>query len=346
MQHQERPVSPFHIYRSTFFYYHFFQASKPQTTQGAGRNKFLALNSTLAPFSIPAWRAGLQAVDQSPYLLVETSKTSKHFGHYVFPDPGLFVSPASDDKKARFIESWLRIREAWLMRVMDETSLAMSSQNWRDLLTTDFSVVQARSDTKAAKRRQQILAMLTPKSKLFLDIKTRSTAGESFLWQGSKYTPGVLPADHIVRGVLWELYQLNFAYELLSLDRRACSTLDTSDNLTLMQRQTLVSECFSVDPFLSGLLPDRNCGLAADDIEERLIFILPLVRIMQSWKGNKPPIFDLAEKSYQEIPRSQATELEEVAVKYYSQQFFNYFGRAALVPHRLFMPIIDLAGFM
>jgi hypothetical protein len=232
------------------------------------------------------------------------------------------------------------------MRVANETSLAMSGQNWRDLLTNDLSAIQEKSDTKAAKRRQQILAMLTPKSKLFPDVKTRSTAGEPIPWQGNKYPPGVLPADHTVRGVLWELYQLNFAYELLSLDRRASSDLDSSNDMQLMQRQAMISGCFPVDPFLSRSLSDRNCGLTANDIEERLPFILSLVRVMQSWRGDKPPIFNLAARSYQEISRSQATGFEEAATKYYCQQFYNYFGRAALVPHRLFMPIISLAGFM
>jgi hypothetical protein len=232
------------------------------------------------------------------------------------------------------------------MRVANETSLAMSGQNWRDLLAMDLSAMQEKSDTKAAKRRQHILAMLTPKSDLFPHVKTRSTAGEPVTWQGNNYPPGVLPADHTVRGILWELYQLNFAYELLSLDRRACSNLDTSDDLQLMQRQAMVSKCFPVDPFLSRSLPDRNCGLAANTIEERLPFIVLLVRVMQSWRGNKPPIFNLAAGSYQKIPGSQATGFEEAATKYYCQQFFNYFGRAALVPHHLFMPVISLAGFM
>ena len=295
---------------------------------------------------IPAWSAGLAAVDQSSSFLVEVSKSSKHFGHYAFPDPGLFVSPASDQKKAGFIESWLRIREGWLMRLATETSLAMSAQNWRDLLAIDLSAVHERSDTKAAKRRQQNMAMLTPKFELF-PVKTRSTTGEPISFQGKEYTPGILPADHVVRGILWELYQLNFAYELLSLDRRACSELDTSDDLQLLQRQSLVIQCFPVDPFLSRSLPDRNCGLAAGSIEERLPFVLSLVRVMQSWKGDKPSVFTLAAQSYQEIPASHdPTEFEEAAAKYYCQQFFNYFGRAALVPHRLFMHTISLTGFM
>jgi hypothetical protein len=233
------------------------------------------------------------------------------------------------------------------MRVANETSLAMSGQNWRDLLATDFSAIQEKKDTtKAAKRRQHILAMLTPNYEHFPDVKTRSTAGEPVTWQGRNYPPDVLPADHVVRGILWELFQLNFAYELLSLDRRACSILDTTSDSQLMQRQVLVSRCFSVDPFLSGLLPDRDCGLAANGIEERIPYIFSFVRVMQSWKGNKPPIFNVVAQSYQEIPQSQASELEEAATKFYCQQFFNYFGRAALLPHRLFMPVIGLSGFM
>jgi hypothetical protein len=61
-----------------------------------------------------------------------------------------------------------------------------------------------------------------------------------------------------------------------------------------MQRQVMILECFSVNPFLLRSLPDRNCGLATDEIEEHLPFILPLVRVMQAWQGDMPPIFNLA----------------------------------------------------
>ena len=38
-------------------------------------------------------------------------------------------------------------------------------------------------------------------------------------------------------------------------------------------------------------------------------------------------------------------EIEEAAAKYYCQQFFNYFGHAAQIPHRLFVIAINLARF-
>ena len=82
------------------------------------RNKFLPLNSPFTPFLIPAWSAGLQAVDQFPSHLLEASKMFIHYGHYTFPDPGLFITPVADknaadkkvaDKKApvQYIELWL-----------------------------------------------------------------------------------------------------------------------------------------------------------------------------------------------------------------------------------------------
>ena len=189
--------------------------------------------------------------------------------------------------------------------------------------------------------------MLVPKYEHFPDVKTQSTAGEPVTWQGNNYAPGVLPTEHVVWGILWELFQLNFAYEFLSLDHHACSTLDpTSDDSQLIQRQALVSKCFPVNPFLSRSLPDHNCGLATNDIEECILYVVCFVQVMQSWKDNKPPIFNLAAWSYQEIPQSQASELEEATTKYYCQQFFNYFGRAALLPHHLFMPVISLASLM
>ena len=73
---------------------------------------------------------------------------------------------------------------------------------------------------------------------------------------------------------------------------------------------------FRIFPFLSRSLPDCNDGLAVNNIEECIPYILSFVWVMQSWKGNKLPIFNLAAWSYQEIPQIQASALEEAATKY------------------------------
>ena len=86
-----------------------FLDPKPRTIQTTDRNKFSLLESPYAPYPIPVWSAALQAVDQSSSNLVEASKTMENYGHYVFPDPGLFVHPAT---AAKYIKSWLRVRDA------------------------------------------------------------------------------------------------------------------------------------------------------------------------------------------------------------------------------------------
>ena len=78
-----------------YFLTHCFLDPKPQTIQTTDRNKFSPLESPYAPYPIPVWSAALQAVDQSPSNLVEASKTMQNYGHYVFPDPGLFIHPAT-----------------------------------------------------------------------------------------------------------------------------------------------------------------------------------------------------------------------------------------------------------
>jgi hypothetical protein len=84
--HVVRCISFFH--RS--FFSPIFKPRSLQPQQSGGRDKFVPLDSHLAPFSIPAWSAALQEVDRS--LVAQPTR------NYAFPEPGLFVSPATDKK--------------------------------------------------------------------------------------------------------------------------------------------------------------------------------------------------------------------------------------------------------
>ncbi len=302
------------------------QASKPQPPPSGGRDKFLPLLSPFAPFSIPAWEAALRAVDQS--VSVESQCTN-----YAFPDPGLFVSPANDERKAKLIESWVRTRDVWISSITHEETLAMSAQHWRDFLNIDLSRSSEATDTdtRSAKRRRHTQDLLKVKSSMVPGC----VVGE-FVWQGCSYHSGDLPPENVVRQILWELYELNFAREFLSLDRRACTDLDLTDKDTLYERQSLITKCFASHTLNYAPLPNTNCGLAAETIRDRLPYVWRMVRIMVSWKGTKPSVFGLADRSPQGMTDQQAKDLEVAATKYYCQKFYTYFGRAAQVPHRLF----------
>jgi hypothetical protein len=317
-------VSMSHFLHGSFF--DKFLALKPRPlrpNQPAGRDKFSPLDSPLAPFFIRAWAAALHAVDRHP--------VSNQSGHYVFPDPGLFVTPTTDKKKAKLIETWVQVRAAWIVRVMHE-GLSMSSQEWRDLLSTDLSNLPVNGDTKAMKRHEKIREKFTPTSS-DPGVRFRSIVGEPFIWQGRGYPPGVLPAKGMVCQILWELYELNFTHEFISLDRRACVNLDLMNNERLLEREVLISKCFVTNTFKSPPLLNHNSGLAADDLRDRLPYLREVVRVMMAWKGTKPAAFYCADLP---LDDHQAKELEETVANFYCQQFYDYFGRAAQVPHRLF----------
>ena len=221
------------------------------------------------------------------------------------------------------------------MRVAKEPSLALSNQSWRTFLSIDNAVL-GKGETKALLRRQEVLDIILPNSDMYPGVERRSDLMGPITWRGREYPSGALPPGNVVREILWELYEVNFVHELQSLDRRACRDLDLSDNEQLLDRQTVISQCFHRRSFPQVSIPSENLGLADDSFDNRFQFITGLVFVMNSWKGDKPPILNGDPFDFELTPDA-AIETEKVVVQYYCQQFFNYFGRAAQVPHRLFV---------
>lgn len=221
------------------------------------------------------------------------------------------------------------------MRLQREPSLAMSNQHWRTFLAMDLSVPE-KGSTKAAKRRQDVMGMLVPKSSIYPGVQTRSTSKQLLVWRGKEYPSGVLPPEDVVRQILWELYELNFIHELQSLDRRACADLDLLDTAQLLERQMKISRCFPINSLRHITIPSENCGLAADNLGERFRFVVELLHVMKSWRGDKPVIFEISMDNLRDSTQQTRILMEKTIAKYYCQQFFNYFGRAAQIPHRLF----------
>ena len=212
----------------------------------------------------------------------------------------------------------------------------MSNQDWHIFLSMDLGILPDTSSTKAAKRRQNVLDMLVPKSTIYPEVQTRSTTKQLFVWQGKEYSSEVLPPEDVVRQILWELYELNFIHELQSLDHRACADLDLSDTVQVVERQMKISRCFPIHSFRHVTIPSENCGLAADDLSERFRFVVELLHVVKSWRGNKPAIFDISMDNLRDSTHQTRLLMEKTIATYYCQQFFNYFGRAAQIPHRLF----------
>jgi hypothetical protein len=223
------------------------------------------------------------------------------------------------------------------MRLAKEPSLATSNQHWRTFLAAGL---KAPTDgrTKAANRVRNTLDLIIPQSDTYSGVKMRKSSGP-LVWQDKEYPPGVLPPEGVIREILWELYELNFIRELVSLDRRACAELDLSDTAQLLDRETKIGRCFPIESFRHVTIPLANRGLAADKLGARFPFIVALFLVVKSWRGDQPKVFEVSEEKIRNFPSQGETvcsSFEKVVVKYYCQQFFNYFGRAAQIPHRLF----------
>ena len=169
----------------------------------------------------------------------------QNYGHYIFPDPNLFIHLATAGK---YIELWLRVCDAWFMHVAKEPSLALSNQHWCTFLSTDNAVLE-KGETKAVHHRQEVLDIILPKSDMYPGVEKQSGLMGPIVWQGKEYPLELLPPENVVHKILWKLYEVNFIHELQSLDHHACHNLDLSNTAQLFDRQIEISQCFHMSSF-------------------------------------------------------------------------------------------------
>ena len=223
-----------------------------------------------------------------------------------------------------------------MYRLQKQESTALSNQAWRDFLEKGRS--KMRDDTAAAACQVEIQRVMGG---------VLQTAGVSEAppdanlgpvhWRDEELACDKLPRPSVFWDILWELYELNFRFELSSLDRRASNLKDPLDSVIRIER---LRRCFpdtSDFPFVT--IPTANVGLVANDWKERLPFVLALVNVMAHWEGSQPSAFEIQSRAFEDFTQDQALELEREAALFYTQTFYNYFGRAALIPHCILNPV-------
>ncbi|KAJ3831040.1 hypothetical protein F5878DRAFT_495093, partial [Lentinula raphanica] len=133
----------------------------------------------------------------------------------------------------------------------------------------------------------------------------------------------------IASQIIWELTELSFRQDLITLDRR----LDTS-GLSVTQRNALLDACWVGSRFQVDITKAEE-GLGASDIEKRTPYIHALYQLMRSWKGTKP------DELYCGFPDNHDAhnyvDLVETVEKslaiFYTTSFLTCFARAASIPH-------------
>ena len=295
------------------------------------RDKFTDPDSPILPPAIPTWRDALQNVKDHNLEFALQELIPTDLG-YVFPEPALFVSTQSLIRQDVYFRGWLKYRDVLLYRMSSDFNAApMPNTVWRKLLAfeldnnKDEKDVGTSKSTRAAKQRDLVNDFLQDCLKAPGVVFTESEVGQ-LSWNG-KVVENLSNLER--EEILWELAELNFRFELLALDSRASSKVDKD-------RYKLVEECFpgcaSGVYLLVADLGAANHGLASTNWEERSHYLMAMKRLMITWWGDIPPIILVEKYKWKE---QDIRDLEDAITLFYTQSFYRFFRRAAIVPHRL-----------
>ncbi|KAI6103143.1 hypothetical protein EV401DRAFT_1875576 [Pisolithus croceorrhizus] len=205
---------------------------------------------------------------------------------YHFPKPTLFVNVSMPERKKTYLLNWLSDHLLWINQVdIHPPSKFPSPQMWRDFLNTiDTDPLPS---TKTVGTTGNYVAR---------------NAGERYLGfhSVSLYSCAIQiptaslsdPPLQFMRSLLWELYELNFHYELYALDWALAPnhwTASDSDKEWL----TCQSLLYDIFPGTCGLvmwsesLPchSHKLGLCATDVLTSLPYISKFCQLLSMWPG-------------------------------------------------------------
>jgi hypothetical protein len=247
---------------------------------------------------MPVWADALKAIDQSPDRIRDAPPKL-----YAFPEPALFVTPMNPKKIMSFLKTWLQAHLVILWRAEMQAMSALSNQTWRDFLAINFIQTAQRDDSKSMARREQLRKLLGSAIEKPGVTECLVTDIRKTQWWGVDLPSDEMPPRSMVQGILWELYELNFRFELIALDWRMSN--GAHDNL--------IAACFpnSDGGMTFVALPLSTRGLAADDWHACLPYVKAFINVMYTWNVRHPQVFRYVEQLMME---DQFLELEKAAV--------------------------------
>lgn len=266
-----------------------------------------------APLPISAWSSALADVDDDPSRVDERYR-SPNDRKYVFPEPGIFLG-TNPVRRGKYLSTWKSIEPACLHRLLSSTAPPLSNQEWRDILVGSL---EFKSSTSACAKAQEQASHLLGSAMADLDLNHDS----------SDTSPPSID-DSEAQAILWRLSELNFRFEFLALHKRAgpagCSAL---------KYDQVICDALQVNSLQVVDMDTARQGLHSSDWFSRLPALLRIAAIMRLWSGDKPlPV--LQDRPLVEYSERDTSTLEDAVARFYTDTFFRYFGRAAVIPTRL-----------
>ncbi|KAJ7700310.1 hypothetical protein B0H14DRAFT_2417298 [Mycena olivaceomarginata] len=286
---------------------------QPNPAAKTERDKFVALAVVEMPPSIASMADALAKVDRSvvPY----TSDGADR--HYVLPEPAFLVNTTSD-RRRKFLHHWNLLRDGFLYMLAQHHPQLLSAQEWRDVLE---GLVTERGPAGSRTKRRS--------SKLEDFIRPALEASNIASIEGLPVSLDRLPHFTVeqTREIVWLVAETGFRFEFCALDRRA-SGKDRLDE---------VCACFAGHMLVGPPLHLSKQGWVAPALEERHRYVGRMAFLMLDWttKSARPNIINRVKDSHFRWSLSDMQLLDTAVCRHYTQVFWEYFGRAAVLPMRL-----------
>ena len=290
-------------------------------SQIRGRNKFEPFAHEWVTPVVDSWKWALSTVD----LSTPARPGSEIWGRWL-PEPATLLGSANVERRDRYIINWLRIRPAWLylLRHRSARVTGVPTQWWRDVLNGN-PPTGANTETHRARRWTNIRSVFGQ----VLEDSQYDDDDAYTRWHGFHLRR---VKNELCPGILWELAELGFRYELMALDRLEVRYLDEPHRE--VERDELLSSVF-LDGDIYGVadLPREPRGLCHPDPHRRVGRLEALRRVLRRWRDFPPDLVDQPILATTAV--SQVVEVERWMVHYYVHMFFARAGRAPAVPHML-----------
>ncbi|KAI5988569.1 hypothetical protein EDD15DRAFT_2172284, partial [Pisolithus albus] len=258
-------------------------------------------------------------------------KTGQVDPGYHFPKPTLFVNVSTPERKKTYLFNWLSACPLWISQVsVRSPSKFPSPQMWRDFLNTIDT--DQPSSTRSASMKSAVWDIFGE------NIIHVAQAPEEIEWQGMQVSSVLLfyPPLWLIHSILWELYELNFCYELYALDEVIVPHLWTTDEARVARQGLL----YSIFPGRYGLLmwseplpqEPRELGLCASSMEIALLYWNSFFELLSVWPEALPGLQHPAELDGSS-GNSAFFEQAMSASLFYIQTAFDFLGRQPSLPH-------------
>ncbi|KAL0564366.1 hypothetical protein V5O48_017680 [Marasmius crinis-equi] len=294
------------------------------TTGDANMVNPFTYSSPLLPPSIPSWSDALQALSHNN---LSSEPPPGQVRRYFVPPPRTIVSPIRDDSKLEVLRNWLKIRDVVKFRI-SSAPCRLSAKEWRRLLNiAGGDSKQASTSTATGQRHDMMLTEL----KKFLDshslsLRYSELPGLPAVWKGVTLSNVQLPEKSVVQDIMWELFELGFRQDLLTVD----AVLDQS-GMSCWERQNLLDRCWKGQAeSVSGFE-----GLGSASFETRIPYLRVLHKVLSTWRGDKQvellDPFPSNSDAHTFVATCQC--VERAIAMFYTSSCFIVLGREAQVPH-------------